>query len=223
MFFKYRELQRGEFVVVGGDCSMGSGDYSVCQFISKNNLDVPLVYSSRGSATEMTNKVYPALERIHDKTGIKPMIGYERNNGGSFEMERLASLNRLGKYDIFKMPGIGNVDNGEPVRLGWDTNTATRPAMLSALKEIIDSKTLRIYDKRTVEELFSFINVQTSTAWKAQAEKNAHDDHVMALAIAWQLYIMSPSPSDKQSAVSVGVVSPDFQAADRWKKLRKER
>jgi len=36
--------------------------------------------------------------------------------------------------------------------------------------------------------MFSFIISQTSTSWKAQAEQGAHDDLIMSLAIAWQLY-----------------------------------
>ena len=85
------------------------------------------------------------------------------------------------------MPTYGSVDNPEAKKLGWDTNTATRPKMLSELKEAIDKRLIKLYDGRTINEMFSFIVVQTSTAWKAQAEKGANDDLVMALAIAWQL------------------------------------
>jgi hypothetical protein len=60
--------------------------------------------------------------------------------------------------------------------------------MLLMLKDCIDNQLIRIYDKPTITEMFSFIEVQTSTMWRAQAEKNAHDDLVMSLAGAWQLY-----------------------------------
>jgi hypothetical protein len=60
--------------------------------------------------------------------------------------------------------------------------------MLEDLKNAIDNKLIRIYDKQTVNEMFAFIVVQTSSSWKAQAEKHAHDDLIMSLAIAWQLY-----------------------------------
>ena len=56
------------------------------------------------------------------------------------------------------------------------------------LKEAIDKKLLRVYDKPTINEMFSFIIKQTETSWKAQAESGAHDDLVMSLAGAWQLY-----------------------------------
>jgi hypothetical protein len=147
-----------------------------------------LVYHDKRLATEMTNSIFPVLERIFDTTGVKPTIAYERNNGGVFEMERLASLNRSGKFDIFRMPTFGSEDNPDPVKLGWDTTSATRPKMLSDLKEAIDKRLIMVYDVDTVNELFSFVLVQASSSWKAQAETGAHDDLVMSLAGVWQLY-----------------------------------
>jgi hypothetical protein len=195
MFRKFREFEKGEFIVVAADTSSGLGDYCAAQFISKTKIDVPLVYHSKTIATEMTNVLYPTLERIFDITGIKPVIAYERNAGGTFEIERLASMNRNGKYTLFKMPTMGQVNQSDPVRYGWDTNTATRPAMLSQLKEAIDNKLLNVYDKITIEEMYSFIVSRTSVNVKAQAEQGCHDDLVMSLAIAWQLYQQCELPS----------------------------
>lgn len=193
MFRQYRIIEPREFFVVFADTSVGLGDYCAVQFLSKTKIDIPLVYHSKSIATEMTNAIYPVLEKIYDTTGIKPVVAYERNNGGVFELERLAALNRLGKYEIFKMPTTGNIDNPEPTKIGWDTNTATRPKMLQDFKDAVDNKLLRIYDKPTITELYSFILAQTSSSVKAQAEKGAHDDLVMSGAGAWQLYQMCES------------------------------
>ncbi|MHB8483966.1 MAG: hypothetical protein ACYDBV_14810, partial [Nitrospiria bacterium] len=195
----YRKLDKGEFIVVGGDTAAGGSDYCVSQFLSKTRLDVPLIYHKRTLATDMTNEIFPVLERIFDQTGVKPLVAYERNNGGLFEMERLAALNRNGKFDIFRMPTYGNTTNEISQKLGFDTNTATRPKMLSDLKEAVDKRLITIYDKATIEELYSFIVVQTSTSWKAQAESGAHDDLVMSLAIAWQLQQQAIAPTIKQT------------------------
>jgi hypothetical protein len=191
---QFRPIEKGEFIIVGVDPAAGGIDYCAAQFLSKTKLDVPLVYHSKVLATEMTNLLHPVLERIFDTTGIKPMVAYERQNGGLFEMERLAALNRLGKYNLFKMPVLGRIEPPEAVKYGWDTNTATRPKMLSDLKEAIDKKLIRIYDQTTINELFSFVIVQTSSSWKAQAEAGAHDDLIMALAIAWQVQQMVKEP-----------------------------
>lgn len=194
MFRQYRPIDRNEFFVIFADTSVGMGDYCAVQFISKTNLDIPLVYHSKSIATEMTNAIHPVIEKIHDQTGVKPVVAYERNNGGVFELERLAAMNRLSKYTIFEMPNSGRVDNPEPTKIGWDTNTATRPKMLQDFKDAVDNKLLRIYDKPTITELYSFVLVQTTSTIKAQAERGAHDDLVMSAAGAWQLQILCNKP-----------------------------
>lgn len=179
---------------------MGGTDYCTAQFICKTHLDVPVVYHSKVLASEMTPLIHLELEKIYDQTGIKPCVAFERNNGGVAEIERLATLNRNGKYIIYQEKNnVGSTETTESsVKLGWTTSTASRPAMLSMLKEAIDNRLIRIYDKPTITEMFSFIVSQTSSSWKAQAETGAHDDLIMALAIAWQLYQSESAPDTRQ-------------------------
>lgn len=190
MFRRYRPYNKGEFFVVFADTAWGGTDYCATQFLSKTHIDVPVVYHSKVLASEMTPLIHAELERIHDETGVKPVVAFERNNGGVAEMERLAVLNRLAKYRIYQeRSNVGSTDaTVMNVKLGWTTSSATRPTMLAMLKEAIDNKLIRIYDKPTINEMFSFIVSQTSSSWKAQAEEGAHDDLVMSLAGAWQLY-----------------------------------
>lgn len=197
-FRRYRTWKPDEFILCYADTSWGGMDYSAAQFMSKDNIDVPLVYHQQGLASDMTPLLHQELERIYDITKVKPVVSYERNNGGVAELERLKSLNRLGKYRIYtQYSGIGTTDeNEQDVKLGHDTNSATRPGMLGALKDAIDNKLLRIYDKLTVAEMFSFIIKQTTSGqWKAQAETGAHDDLVMSLAGVWQMYLSERKPT----------------------------
>lgn len=203
---KYRDWQRGEFVVVGADTAAGGIDYSAATFLSKTNLDLPLVYHSKALATEMTPILHLELEKIYDQTGVKPVIAPETNNGGTFEIERLATLNRNGKYIIYQQKrNVGTTESVEnSVKLGWTTSSATRPTMLQMLKEAIDNRLIHITDKPTINEMFSFIISQTSSSWKAQAEQGAHDDLIMALAIAWQLYQTENPPKAPSNITKVG-------------------
>jgi hypothetical protein len=207
----YRKLTRGEFIVVGVDTAAGGGDYCAAQFLSKTKLDVPFLYHNQTLASEMTPELHMMLEAVYETTGVRPVVAYERQNGGVFEMERLAALNKRGDYIIYQaQSNVGTVSGamGGP-KLGWDTNTATRPTMLADLKDCIDNKLLTIYDKQTVNEMFAFVVVRTTSAWKAQAENGSHDDLVMSLAIAWQLY-QSESPDDIQQS-SVVYAKPPHQ------------
>lgn len=198
-FRRYRSYKPDEFYVVFADTAWGGVDWCAAQFLCKTALDVPVVYHAKTIATEMTPLIHTELERIYDTTRVKPVVAFERNNGGVAEMERLATLNRDGKYIIYQEKrNVGTTDLIEQdVRLGYTTTSATRPTMLSMLKEAIDNKLIRIYDKPTINEMFSFIISQTSSSWKAQAENGAHDDLIMALAGAWQMY-QTESPKIKK-------------------------
>lgn len=216
MFKQFRKFEPNEFIVVGADTSMGGVDYSAAQFLSKTNLDVPLVYHSRKTTSYMTNELLPVLEKIHDETNVPPVIAYETNNGGSFELERLAQLNRLNKFRVYmQRRGIGTLDDPSPKKYGWTTSSATRPVMLQDLKEAVDNQLIRIYDETTITEMFAFIINQTSTSWRAQAEEGAHDDLIMSLAIAWQLY-QSEQPT-LSSSQATGIISQrNKESRKKW-------
>src|SRR5947209_19306733 len=100
-FRRYRDWQPGEFVLAYCDTSWGGLDFSAGQFVSKDRIDIPLVYHARGLASDMTPLIHDELERIADLTQVPPVISYERNNGGVAELERLNRLNRNGKYRFY--------------------------------------------------------------------------------------------------------------------------
>lgn len=192
-FRRYRPYQRGEFIVVACDTSSGGGDYSCAQFLSKTNLDIPVVYHSKMTATEMTPLIAQELNDIYRQTGVKPVVSYETNNGGVFELQRLATLNRNGNWTMYLQKTLGTTDGLETTeKYGFSTNSATRPAMLQLLKEAIDNQLITIYDKPTINEMFAFI---VKPNGRAEAESGAHDDLVMSLAIAWQMYQTEHPPT----------------------------
>ena len=195
----YREIERNEFFVVAVDCAQGGKDSNFGQFLSKSKADVPLVFEARCVAADMTPIVHQTLEWIYDKTNVQPVVAFERNMGGASEMSRLQKLNRQGKYIIYQKRRVGDVQ-GESLtdHLGFDTNVQTRPQILGDLKQAIDSQLIRIYDKTTVEELRKFI---VNKQGKAEAAPNSHDDAVMSLAIAWQLYQTENSTQANKSKI----------------------
>lgn len=215
-FRQYRTLDNQEFILCAVDTASGGLDNTAAQFLSQSRIDVPLVYSSKVTTADFIPRLASILEKIYDTTKIKPVVAIERQNGGSFLIDRLAGINLLGKYDIFQMPRYGNVENTEAVKLGWDTNTATRPKMLQELKDAIDKRTLTVYDRQTINEMFSFIVVQTSSSWKAQAEQGAHDDLVMALAIAWQMYQICRQPKSTQDYNRIMSQFPKSKVANKY-------
>ena len=158
MIRQYRDLAQGEFIVLGGDCAQGGIDSNWVQCLSKDRLDVPIVLQMPGVAASMTPVLHKLAEWIFDQTGVQPVVALERNMGGASEMERLRKINLLNKYRLYTMQDY-DTDKGESQthKLGYITNTVTRPRMLGDLKEAIDSRLLKIYDKETIEQLQMFI------------------------------------------------------------------
>lgn len=186
MLRQFRNFNKGEFFVVFGDCSQGGIDSNYVQFLSKSSVDIPLVLQIKDVAANMTPVLHQALERIHDITGVQPVVSLERNMGGSSELERLRIMNRLGKYRIATMRRVGTTAGEQGTELlGWSTDAASRPKMLGDLKQAIDSYQIGIYDEETVNQLKKFIVNKNN---RPEAAPNAHDDAVMSLAGAWQLY-----------------------------------
>ena len=188
-FKQYRSIQQSEFITVGYDMAMGGADYSAVVFISKTNNDVPLIYHSKETATITTNKLLPVLQKIQKVTGIKPVLAPESNAGGTYEIDRMLNSPYAPSFTMYKQKtGVGMTDSPDSKKYGWSTNTATRPKMLEELKNAIDNRLIAIYDETLVNEMFAFIINKTMSGWKAQAEQGSHDDLIMALSIAYQLY-----------------------------------
>lgn len=181
---QYRQIERDEFIVAFGDCSQGGADSNFCQFMSTTRLDFPLVYQRRGVAIQMTQDIFPVLEKIYDVTGISPVVAFERNMGGASEMQRLYDLNVKNKYRVFVMPEFGTTIPSDTMKLGWDTNSLTRPKMIGEWKNALDKMMFKIYDEETLMQHKAFI-IKNG---KPQASAHRHDDAVMSSAGAYQLF-----------------------------------
>lgn len=199
MFRLYREIERGEFFLVAVDCAQGGIDANFGQFLSKTKIDIPLVFEKNCVAAEMVPMVHDALEWIYSRTGVEPVVAFERQMGGVSAMSNLQTLNRNGHYRIYQRRKLGTID-GETLTdvLGWDTNTQTRPQMLGDLKQAVDNKLINLYDKTTIDELGKFI---INKKGRAEAAPNCHDDAVVSLAIAWQMYQTENAPSNERLRV----------------------
>ena len=192
MFRLYRPLVKGEFFVVFGDTAQGGSDDNFLQCMSKTQGDVPLVMQKKGMAAEATPFIRDALSYIYKQTGVKPVICLERNNGGSSAMYDLYTANVRGEYTIYYMRDA----DGKPTdKMGWDTNTLTRPKMLGEYLTAFNARLIRLYDKATIEQHQTFI---VNKNGKPEAAPNTHDDAVMSMAGVWQLYQTEQPPMIKR-------------------------
>ncbi|WP_260985398.1 DNA packaging protein [Paenibacillus xylanexedens] len=111
-------------------------------------------------------------------------------------------LNTLGLYYNTALLAVENNNTGESVlntlfntchypllylhkkgKLGWETNKATRPVMISDFKEAIRDELYDIYCPDLYSECMTFID----NKGKAEADSGCHDDRIMAYSIALQV------------------------------------
>lgn len=188
MFRLYRQIERGEFFVVFGDTAQGGADSNFVQFMSRTRGDIPLVLQMQGVAAAMTPHLRDALHWIHGKTGVKPVVALERQNGGASAMHDLMVSNTEGKYVLYEMK---DENDERKDKLGWDTNVLTRPKMIGEWLTAFNSKLIRIYDAETITQHQTFI---VNRNGKPEADVNCHDDAVMSCAGAWQMYQTEKPP-----------------------------
>jgi hypothetical protein len=197
MFRLYRTPRQGEFFVIFIDTAGEGSDFNAGQFLSKTNIDVPLVLHYEGSITDVTPKLLPVGKYLRQMTGIRPVIAYETNNGGGYELERLGRLNKDGDFIIYcqyKLDTEGKLERTD--KMGWNTNSATRPVMLTGVEDVVNNGLITLYDLPTINETFSFVKKMKPGGWRAEAEDGAHDDLIMSLAGVWQLYQTESPTSD---------------------------
>lgn len=189
MFRFYRPLRKGEFIIFFLDTAGEGSDWNGGHGLSKDRLDIPIVLHYEGSVVDVTPQLKILLEWIYDETGIPPCVAYETNNGGGYELDRLNRLNRHQKYTIYyqyKLDSEGRLERSD--KMGWNTNSATRPELLKGLENFVNNKLVIIYDKATVNEMPSFVKKKTPGGWRAEAETGSNDDLMMSLGGVLQLY-----------------------------------
>src|SRR5262249_22671454 len=71
--------------------------------------------------------------------------------------------------------------DNETIQLGIFTSEKTKPLLIDTLRAYDRDKVIEINDPTTLEEMLTFVVTESG---KMQAEEGAHDDCVMALALA---------------------------------------
>ncbi len=102
----------------------------------------------------------------------------------------LLKLKDLGYNNIFSGPkSLGSATNmagNSQFQLGVDTNVATKPAMIGALQHLFLDQRIKLQDSKTIFELQAYEQKpsESGRSYTFQGTRGAHDDRVMALALA---------------------------------------
>jgi hypothetical protein len=101
-------------------------------------------------------------------------------------------------FDVKIDSGTRNLTKIRKKYPGFRTTSKTRKLILATMKLFIENGNLIIHDKTTIEEFFTFILING----KYTADEGAHDDAVMALAIAFAPFCSTKNFADMKLLIS---------------------
>jgi hypothetical protein len=157
--------QKGRQYILGVDTAGGGsdGDYACAQVIERTMGMQCAELHGHFPPYELARRVADLGRRY--ELGL---VAVERNNHGSGV---LAHLNTLEYGNLFEKDG----------QLGWLTSAASRPAMIENMAAVLISEPELFHSARLLEECRTFVRRADGNA---AAADGAHDDCVMAMAIA---------------------------------------
>ena len=94
----------------------------------------------------------------------------------------IATLQRLEQMtyvNLYKQTKVANVSNEEGMRLGFRTTSATKPAIVGNLKNLIENEEIMIPDPVIIQELKDYISTESG---KTEAAPGCYDDTVISLS-----------------------------------------
>ena len=157
--------QHGKRYIIGVDSAGGgsNGDYACAEVIER----------AIGLQCAELRGHFPPLELARRAVELgrryaNALLAVERNNHG---YGVLAHLRNMGYENVFESSG----------QAGWLTSAASRPAMIENMAAVMSTNPELFYSPRLLEECRTFVRRSDGNA---AAADGAHDDCVMAMAIA---------------------------------------
>jgi hypothetical protein len=179
----------GDFTVAGDAASGSSLDYSCLEACRRSDGKQIATYHGKCDTDEMEQYAYLLASYLNEA-----LVAIENEKFGFAVNKGLKS--RYG--NLYRQTKI-TTDGQETEHFGWETNSVTRPYMISCLAEDIRQGVKDINEKQAITECLTFIkNPETK---KVEAAEGCNDDWVMCMAINSALRRLHPySPSVDNSA-----------------------
>jgi hypothetical protein len=188
--------------IMGADTARGDGqDYSTFHIIDTEDGEVVAEYKGKLKPDQFAVLV--------DKWGRMYNTALVVAENNSYGYATIMKLKELGYPRIYSSKQRSTVYLGDYMpsedteMLGFDTNSKTRPQMLTKLEEVLRNGIVHIRSRRFHDELKTFI-------WhngKAQAERGKHDDLIMSLALAVWVFDSSDINSGHAAALNAAILA----------------
>ena len=169
----YKSPGKGVPYVIGVDTAGDGSDANVAQVLdNRDGSQVCVVRAASIDEDVFAHQLY-CLGRWYNDA----LIAVECN----FSTYVCRELQRLGYPNLYVRETFDDFTMKPKKTYGFITNTKTRPVIISGLIRVAREDIRLICDSATLSEMLTFVRDES---FKPQAEEGAHDDCVMALAIA---------------------------------------
>lgn len=161
---------------MGVDPSEGIVDPSSISVISSTGHKVAK-FNGKITVTGLSDKVKFLYYKYY-----KPLIIPESNSAGSALIREIRDLR------VYRRKQLEYKYDKETEKLGFHTSWDTKQQLIEHFQQLLRRKIPKIYDKKTVEELKTFLWNNDATQQGAGAAKGFHDDDIMSTMLAfWEL------------------------------------
>ncbi|MEK5162062.1 DNA packaging protein [Paenibacillus sp. FSL R5-0527] len=165
----YRKPDPGKRYVLAADTAKGKedGDYDAAYVLEVRTGEMCAALHGKWD-TDLYGKKLNTLGLYYNTA----LLAVENNNTGESVLNTLFNTCH---YPLLYMH--------KKASLGWNTNQATRPVMISDFKEAIRDELYNIYCPDLYSECMTLIDKNG----KAEADSGCHDDRILAYSIALQV------------------------------------
>ena len=175
----YDDYKPNHIYALGADIALGVGqDSSTCVIFDFTVNKVVATYKN--------NNIKPDVFAYEIKNGAvkygECLVAPEKNSHGEATIAILKGIYN----NIYTEVKVDKHTDTRTDRLGWHTNLATKPRMMSQLKSALDDDAIKVVSKPILDEIKTYdandLNVQSF-----DPEATQHWDLLIALAIAFQM------------------------------------
>jgi hypothetical protein len=170
---------------IGADVAEGleKGDYSDARVMDRDKGEMVATWHGH-----IDPDLYGAELTRLGRFFFNAWLGVEVNNHG---LTTNKAVLREGYRRLYERQRLDEEDPQDTEKLGWKTDTLTRPVMLDDLEQAIREGTITDHDERAISEYLTFVR---NAKGKPEAQEGCFDDLVVAGAITLQMHQLCPLP-----------------------------
>lgn len=183
----YKQPNKRRYYVIGGDTAGEGSDSFIGQVLDNISGEQIAKLKMTTGEHEYVRQMYCLGKYYRDA-----LLGIESN----FSSYPNNELQRIGYPRLYVEETLDQYTHKPKQVFGFRTTKLSRNSILARLIKIVDESTASINDRETLEEMLTFVR---NEEFRPEAEEGAHDDHVMALAIAYQIRGQQRQEEDEEA------------------------